>query len=364
MRPDRSDVIVFYPFFPAYRLEILQSLSRFRDKRFRFYSGGSTRAGIRPAPAALIPQHTNLWTFRVGPVTFEPGILAAVLRGRTRVIVTAPALLSLTSWSLLLAGRLLGKSVYLWGQCGKPGERGFKRCMKEVMNRLATGLLVYGESEARAACELGLSPRRVHVVRNAPATLPAVAKTEVDFAPLSHVSFVLTYIGRLTPGKKLSMLVRVARRLSDEGLSTGVIIAGDGPERDTLEHEATGFGVPTLFLGEVHDRATLGRAFQRTAVVVSPGEIGLLAVQAVAANRRVVAPDAPRRNGPEASVIVNGVSGEFFSPDDEDSLLSAVLRVLRLEDRSIDEAFRRKVQETWSPGNVASLIYKAVRTQD
>lgn len=52
--------------------------------------------------------------------------------------------------------------------------------------------------------------------------------------PNNQNQFTISVVGRLTPPKKLDRVIRLARRIKDEGLSIKILIIGDGELKDEL----------------------------------------------------------------------------------------------------------------------------------
>lgn len=74
----------------------------------------------------------------------------------------------------------------------------------------------------------------------------ATEKPEEEF--LSHEGFRIVGVGRLVPVKGFDRLVRIQKKLLDEGYPVGVCLLGEGPERETLEHYVEKNGLRNKFV--------------------------------------------------------------------------------------------------------------------
>src|SRR5699024_3163343 len=120
-----------------------------------------------------------------GPFSWDHKVFRKAVSKHFTTVILAPAVSSVTTWATLVFRKLLRRKTLLWGQCGKPGDRTFKRLLQEVMNRMATGLLVYGSIEEAGAVELGTPSDKIHRVHNA-VPLQALALTSEQLSQRLH----------------------------------------------------------------------------------------------------------------------------------------------------------------------------------
>jgi glycosyltransferase involved in cell wall biosynthesis len=122
----------------------------------------------------------------------------------------------------------------------------------------------------------------------------------------------LLFVGELVSHKRVEMALEAARTA---GLPMKIV--GDGPERKRLE--AT-YGENAEFLGRVSDDSLPGLYAESLAVVVpNVEEFGIVAVEAQAAGRPVVAYDA----GGVRETVVDGETGVLVPAQDADAFAEA-----------------------------------------
>ena len=146
----------------------------------------------------------------------------------------------------------------------------------------------------------------------------------------------IAYAGRLVPKKGVDTLLRamalVVRRLP----AARLLIAGDGPERASLERLMIelGLGTRVEFLGHLQ-RSAMERALSRAWVQAVPSRweepFGLVAAEAMMRGTAVVA----SRLGGLSEFVVDGVTGYGVPPGDASTLAETLLRVL--SDRKLAE---------------------------
>ncbi len=121
---------------------------------------------------------------------------------------------------------------------------------------------------------------------------------------------------RLVPYKRHDAVIRMGDRLG-----VPVVVAGTGPERDSLQALAASASVPVHMLGFVSD-ALMRALFQRALAFVFPPveDFGIIPVEAMAAGCPVIV----NRVGGAAESVIDGVTGFTVDPDDPVELAAAV----------------------------------------
>jgi glycosyltransferase involved in cell wall biosynthesis len=117
---------------------------------------------------------------------------------------------------------------------------------------------------------------------------------------------------RLTPQCQFDLLLEAQARLRAEGRIVNVLLVGDGPERDALHRLAIRLGVTVNFYGECYDETELAGLTMAAHATVSPGKVGLTAIQSLAYGTPVITHSDFDAQMPECEAIVPGKSGDFF----------------------------------------------------
>ncbi len=127
----------------------------------------------------------------------------------------------------------------------------------------------------------------LHTFVPAPVPVPVPAPRPPD----PHRDILLVHCGRFSPEKKPQRSLTTLATLRQEGLPVKMIMAGDGPLRDRLEHRALQQGLPVTFTGFVAGRAELAALLASADIVLAPGPaetFGLAALEALACGTPVV----------------------------------------------------------------------------
>jgi glycosyltransferase involved in cell wall biosynthesis len=138
----------------------------------------------------------------------------------------------------------------------------------------------------------------------------------------------LAYLGRLVAEKGVSVLLRAAHRLQDDGCKFDLTLIGDGPERsnlETLTKELSLTGCVT-FAGELQ-RQDVDRVLRTTDVVVMPSlweeTAGLAAMEQMMTGGAVVASEIGG-----LAEVVDG-AGLRFCPGNSEELYSCLSRIAK-----------------------------------
>jgi glycosyltransferase involved in cell wall biosynthesis len=131
---------------------------------------------------------------------------------------------------------------------------------------------------------------------------------------------LLLYIGRLSAEKQIERIRPVLEAMPE----TRLALVGDGPHRQQLERVFQ--GTPTTFVGYLAG-ADLAAAYASGDAFLFPSStetLGLVLLESMAAGCPVVG--AERGGIPD--IVTDGINGCLYDPDNGDSLIEAVRRLL------------------------------------
>ena len=160
-------------------------------------------------------------------------------------------------------------------------------------------------------------------------------------------------VARLIGWKRLDVLIRAMEPITAAVPGARLLIAGGGPERESLERlvEARGLTGSVSLLGRRGDvRELMSSAWLLGHPAESEG-FGLVLLEAMSAGLPIVA----ARAGAIPEVVLDGVTGTLVTPGDPSELADAVIRMLRDVDwrrRAADAGFNRLIVE-FSPERMA-----------
>ena len=199
-----------------------------------------------------------------------------------------------------------------------------------VLYRRADAHVVYVDAGRDIYTSYGVPPAKIFTIYNSPDTdtlLEAAARVRSLPPILPPCPRRIIHVGRLVPEKRVDLLLRVARLLSERFTDLELLVVGDGPERSNLERLAQeiGLGDRARFVGAVHDPETLGRYFRASRVYVLAGRGGLAINDAMCFGKPVV---CSVYEGVEKDLVEEGGNGYIFQPEDEADCAEKVGRIL------------------------------------
>lgn len=189
----------------------------------------------------------------------------------------------------------------LWGH--GYGRSRLARPARDWLAARADGVLLYDDNAATEMLERGVRPHKIYI---APNTIHVA--NHQDFSGLAKTSLI--YVGRLSKGKKVDVLVDGFGELSTRTPSpVRLEIVGDGPERANLERRVArrGLSASVTFHGEVHDDDVLSELFARAYACVVAGYVGLVVLHSFAYGVPVIARRGERHR-PEFSNLAHGIN--------------------------------------------------------
>lgn len=314
-------IAIVQPAVPDYRQPLFDRLAAIYKGRFHVYAGGCVGAGtIRTIGATrdwLVPLRNHfmlgerlLWQHGHEDKLFDADLV--ILSGSLR---------TLSSLRLLAGRRRRRAATLLWGHI-----RGKHRAvvpLRHLQVWASEGFIAYTDHDAAIARRM-LPEARVWTASNSCVwRRECVAQRDGGQEPHDIVC-----VGRLVSAKKPALLIDAFARLVATAAvprTTTLVFVGDGPLGDMLKRRAQTLGLAgrVAFRGHVWQPEDLWPVYDQALVAVSPGYVGLAAIQAFARGVTLVV----SRNEPHAPEIVAcraGFNSHFFDTDDPADLAATI----------------------------------------
>ena len=295
------------------------------------FSASLERAGSPHVIALGRGQRNLAWFLPVAALR----TLVALVRERTPTVLVGDPVVMIALWPVLALRRRTRVILVVHGLDLTLPKRLYRTLVRFVSRR-ADLVIAISAATKREAIALGMKPDRIDIVLPglpAPAPLPDVGAARADVqarAGLDADDVVIATIGRLVPRKGQAWFAREVLPL----LSTQYryVVAGDGPDRETIRAAAAAAGVGDrcVLLGGVDDagREAILAGADVFAVpnVAVPGDMegfGLVAAEASLRGTPVV---AARLEG-LTDAVVDGVTGAICEPGDATGFAAAIRAV-------------------------------------
>ncbi len=225
------------------------------------------------------------------------------------------------------------KRIYLWthGLYGKEGKLE-KFFWKLPLLKMADGLFLYGNYSKELLIKEGFNTNKLFVLHNS-LDYDVQLRIRNDLKPskifqehFKNDNHVLIFIGRLTPVKRLDMLIEAVSRLKRRGQSYNVVFVGTGVEYTRLKELVNHYDLDKYiwFFGESYDEQTNAELVFNADLCVAPGNIGLTAMHSLMFGCPALSHDDFALQMPEFEAILPGVTGAFYKHGCIDSLVETI----------------------------------------
>jgi glycosyltransferase involved in cell wall biosynthesis len=381
----RLRVVLLQPFLSHYREPIYSLLCRQEcpNPKYSFWSDLVSNNGIKTIDfqkSKIAPQNGGLYWQKISNVWFgkiflwQSAAIGLALDKECDCIIFPGTMYHLLTWISAILARIRGKRVLMWTHGYLREEKSFKGWVREKFYRLANGLLLYGNRGRQLLRKRGFDPECLYVVYNS-LNYEKQCKVRDNCSAEALKSFrqslfllsnppVLIFVGRLTPQKKLSMLIDAAHIVKKKGIELNILFVGDGPERKNLEQLVLRYSmaINVVFYGACYTEEELGPLFMLSDLCVAPGEIGLTCMHALAYGIPVVTHDNPDLQMPEWEAIQPGITGEFFRYGDVQDLARVIADWFEpgKSRKQLSVDCRRIIDRCYNPSYQAMVINGAV----
>ena len=319
-------VAYFTNIAPHYREKLWLGLAGSQKMEFHFFFGHSG-SGIKEMnfdADEWKDYKNNLHKVRNirlrGRLVFQTGVITKILFRKWDVIIFLGDANLVSNWIGVTLARLKGVKVAYWGHGLYGQERGLSKWLRLLFLSMANANLTYGEWAKSKMTKEGFKASTIKVIYNSLdyQTSRKIRDHVVQQDYLYEKGIfktkapILLFIGRLTPQKKLDILIDAVGKLKNNGLHFNLLIIGDGPERSKLERMATENGISCYFYGECYDEMTNASLIANADLCVSPGNVGLTAIHSLSYGTPLCTHNNFANQMPEFEAIEEGVTGCYF----------------------------------------------------
>lgn len=326
-------IFYFTNIAPHYREEIWKQLEKEEEWDFHFVFGNnyaqSKIASIDTKENWISSRYTKVKNYSLGGVLFwQGGTLRLAANYKMDVAIVLGDMHILSNWLLSLILRAKGTKVFFWGHGFSGNEGHLKKCFRIMFNRLAHGHFLYGKRSKAIMQRIGFKEENLHVVNNSLSysyqkEFRGIVEDGKAFTFFEDSSLpLLVFIGRLSPIKRLDILLESIHLLKNHNFVCNLLIIGDGIDREILERKVIldGSQGNVHFFGSSYNEKTNARLLGSADLCVSPGNIGLTAIHSMTYGTPCATHNDFALQMPEFEAIEEGVTGFFFEKDNASDL--------------------------------------------
>lgn len=351
---------------PHYRKGIFELLDNEFDCHFIY---GDKTGGIKPLDMSFLKgSYEQVKRLSLpGHLIWQRGGLRAIAKHYDAYIITGDYR-DLSAWMVLVSGKILRRKIYLWSHGWYGREGGVKRWIKKRFSHLSSGEFVYGDHAKAVMLSNGYQQNRVVVVHNS-LNYPVQLKEreELNSSRIYTEHFkndnkTILFIGRLTEIKRLDMLVDAIGILAQRHEYYNLVFVGDGIIRAELEALVNSNNLTDVwFVGPVYDEHKKAELIYNADLCVSPGNVGLTAIDSMMFGTPVATHNVFEDQMPEYETIKQGVTGFFFDKNKQSIAEGISSWFASSNNRSeIRKACYEEIDRNWTPQYQLSAIKKAL----
>lgn len=331
-------VAVAYHFFPHYRAAVLRELLSSHEHDYLLVA--DERPSDPSIKAWIVEDRSRFVSAPCrrlfGSFLLQPRLVSVSLCRDIDAIIYLGNPYFVSTWLSALIARLSGKRVFFWTHGWTSEERGPKAWFRILFYKLSHGLLLYGHLAKMTGLARGFTAEKLHIIYNSLdyELQKRVRSTirEDELRALKRSLFdcpdhpMVICSARLTRVCRFDLLLGALARLRAEEHPVNLLLIGDGPECDALKAQAAALSLPVHFHGACYDEEVLARLIMAAHVTVSPGKVGLTAMQSLAYGTPVITHNDFQAQMPEWEAILPGQTGDFFQRNDEADLARVIRR--------------------------------------
>lgn len=342
-------VVIITNIASHYRTSLWAKLLNTPNWEIHFFFGSNSKSGIQSIDFSKkdFSEHQNRlhklknYWFGNKIIIWQKGVIRQCLFSQFNQAIFLGDMYCLSTWLAAIICRYRGVRVAFWGHglYGKEGK--LKLFFRKTFYRLAHQHLLY---ERRAKClmvQQGFNTDKLYVVFNS-LDYDTHKMLRTKFQNLNKSAIfpffadsslpVIVFIGRLTPVKKLNLLLGAVIQMNAESTGINLVFIGDGSERKELELAGkAGLEKNWLhFTGACYDEETIGKYLSVADLCASPGNVGLTAIHALSLGTPVATHSNFSNQMPEAETITEGYNGFFFEEDNVQDLKTKIENWLKV----------------------------------
>lgn len=362
-------ICLIYNFAQHYRSSIFQLLDQQLYIDFVF---GEEYLNIKKMDYSLL-QHkvTEVKTKPlIGSLDWQCGVIKQLFKGYHKFILLGKPT-SISTWMVLILGRLMGKKIYFWSHGWYGKESKSKSFIKKLFFGLANGTMTYGNYARNLMIKEGLKAEKITTIHNSLmydeqiSIRETLKPSNVYKEHFKNDNPVIIFIGRLTPIKKLDQIIMAQEICRKNNFNFNIVFIGDGSEKDYLENLAKDHGLinSVWFYGPSYDEKELSNLIFNADLCVAPGNIGLTAMHAMAYGCPCMSHNDFPYQMPEFEAIQEGVTGGFFERDNVESLAENIQKWFenhKFEREQIRKNCYQEIDNKWNPHIQLKLIKQAI----
>ena len=176
----------------------------------------------------------------------------------------------------------------------------------------------------------------------------------------------LFYIGRLQSRKRLDLVIEAMHILKGRGIFLNFTMVGERTDALNIDELIDKYNLSSSVweYGKLFDEDKKAELMASADICISPGNIGLTAMDSLMFGLPVITNDNFEKQMPEFEAIIDGVNGTFFKDNDSTDLADKIdswLQYAKMTGRSIiSSACYKPIDERYNPHYQIDVLKKVL----
>lgn len=366
---NKIKLCIIYNGAAHYRAGIFRLLDEEFDCEWFF---GPGYGNIKQLPVSFFKKAHLLHRMNLfGPLYYQKKEIRTLLSRKYNAFLVLGNTPNVSTWIGLLLHNIFNKKikVYSWTHGFLRIRRQPRQWFESVFEKLPTANFVYGDRAIKLMIANGFDAKRLFPIHNS-LDYDEQIKYRGNFTDIYKKHFrndnsVLFFIGRLTPIKKLDMLVSAVYILKKRGKDVNLIFIGEGEMGKTLKYQVKSLNLNdrVWFYGPCYNEKEKSELITNADLCVAPGNIGLTAMDTLMYGTPAITMDNFDMQMPEHEAIHEGVTGTFFKENDVRDLSEKIEEWLNngLDREQVRQNCYKEIDNFWNPQYQINVLKKYLK---
>jgi len=346
---------IVYPYFAHYRGAILEEMLKCEKNKFVFLAGTKLPKGLNSIKLHEFKKEDrfielkNLWITHY--FLYQTNLMKTIKNEKFDCLVFLGDWKYLCHWKVFLYANRNNIPCMFWSHGVLRDSKDINGILKwKYFSSFNSGGFLYSNYAKSLMEKMGYK-KELRVIYNSLDferqklyfKKSKDVDSELDIPLFNNEYPYLVFSGRLLDSRKIDVLLKAVKNLSDNQMCINVLVVGNGPSEEALKKLVSSLGLvdQVNFFGACYEEEILATLFKNSLCCVFPGPIGLTLIHAMTYGTIVITNNNMKKHKPEIEALIADKTGFLFEEDNHISLSNSIERVIEL-----DEKTRKEMQES------------------
>lgn len=368
----KKKVLIVYQFIAEYRKAIFENIIKDENSEYYFACDTFGKENIKLVDTTFFNNKNfiklkNHWFKNL---LWQSNLIKEIFFRKYDTVIFLADPNFLSTWIASIICKIKGRKTLFWTH-GFIRDNSAKSKLKLLFYKLADGILLYGNKAKENLMSHNISEDKLFPIYNSlDYSKHKFYREKLDYFSVDKSSMFknpklkqIIFIGRLTPQKKLNILIELVHELAKRDILINLLFVGDGEECKTLEelaYNTYNLKNQIYFYGKTYNEEEIAPLIMSSAVCISPGEIGLTAMHVLSYGIPVITHNDEFNQMPEYEAVIDGYSGKLYENNSFESLLDTVIDFFKNPINNVKANCIQVIESKYTPEVQVKLIREAI----